>query len=968
MSVTQDTANDTMVKYAPLWAKEITLTSLVTQTSKGNQLLANIAKSVSKDDKTTQDLITALKILATATDKAAEDDAASRTDSTKLIDSTRDLRSSMLDNASSIGRLASMDSKSIFGGLQQTFGGLARNLEMVNPQLAALAGVAATVVEVFNMIWSRGTEMADGIYDMYDAGIVFTGGIDQFADGMTDTGLNLQQFGKMLTKNGQVVATMGIARTVQLGKAFTNLTNGGITMGMNFEQAQETLMSYSEQQRISGRLSRMSNDELLSGAEKYGHQLNRLSQVTGQRREQIDAEIQQNRKKPSLQVLLSTLNEEARKSAGTGFDHLQVMGKEMGNTLQDLIVAYKTGDVAAMLATNPNMTQMLNQSGALTTFTELAKNAVAGNIDAMDANIISIGKMTQSYASTNSEFNMMGSFMQEQVQNAQLVATSSQALAQQNADTLKEMATPSDATKIRTAQQDINQSLQSINNLFTKLAAKILVPFLDATSYILEGIVKLGTVVGTILNPAFDLLGSAISSVTGLFGTLIDWMHPFLQTLGLTSDASQGSKDGAQMAISGVVGAAVVALTGGLMLKLVGSTLKAFSSSAGMLKSLFTGGGLADLGGGGGGREGGGGKGGGGGMALGKSLTAISKGLGNTAANLGAGIGKGVGGLIEGLGKSLAALAPVAPQMAIGAAGVGAAIAAIGAGIAGASWIMGKAMPTLAEGLDAFTKVDGEKLQSTGMGMIKIGAGLIAMGVGEVASVWGSLASGIASFFSEDPITKLSRFGELSEPLGKAADAMTRFAEVYPASIAAINNAVFDSAAMASLDKLNELFAGEGFFTSIGTWLAGDSDFITKLNNLGESTVNLPTFASRITGFADAYTYLVQAFNEPISTEALANLVGLTDLINQQAAANTPGLLGSIFGSTPDEPAAAAAPSAAVQAAGARVAATPVDQKHKDMMEILTKINDTMKSVATTEERQIRVMSDGFSRISGVVH
>jgi len=587
MSVTQDTANDTMVKYAPLWAKEITLTSLVTQTSKGNQLLANIAKSVSKDDKTTQDLITALKILATATDEAAEGDAAGRSDSTKLIDSTRDLRSSMLDNASSIGRLASMDSKSIFGGLQQTFGGLARNLEMVNPQLAALAGVAATVVEVFNMIWSRGTEMADGIYDMYDAGIVFTGGIHQFADGMTDTGLNLQQFGKMLTKNGQVVATMGIAKTVQLGKAFTALTNGGITMGMNFEQAQETLMSYSEQQRLTGRLARMSNADLLSGAEKYGSELNRLSQLTGKRREQIDAEIQQNMKKPSLSVLLMTLNDAAKEEAQKGFQHIiGTLGPEMGSTMQDLVVAYKTGGMPAMLATNKNMTQMLNQSGAMNTFMAMANNAIAGNTAAMDENMKALGQQTGAYAKTHKLFDMMGGDMQEQVQGAAAVTMATQALAQSQSDAAA--GVPDDAETIRKAQQAINQSLQTINNLFTKLAVNILVPFLDATAYILEGLGKLGTVVGTILNPAFDLLGSAISSVTGLFGQLIDWMHPFLQTLGLTSDASQGSKDGAQMAISGVVGAAVVALTGfGLMLKLVGKTLSVFSSGAGMLKSLL---------------------------------------------------------------------------------------------------------------------------------------------------------------------------------------------------------------------------------------------------------------------------------------------------------------------------------------------------------------------------------------------
>jgi hypothetical protein len=222
---------------------------------------------------------------------------------------------------------------------------------------------------------------------------------------------------------------------VQLGKAFTALTNGGITLGMNFEQAQETLMSYSEQQRLTGRLARMSNADLLAGAEKYGSELNRLSQLTGKRREQIDAEIQQNMKKPSLAVLLMTLNDAAKGEAQKGFQHIiGTLGPEMGSTMQDLVVAYKTGGMPAMLATNKNMTQMLNQSGAMNTFMAMANNAIAGNTAAMDENMKSLGQQTGAYAKTHKLFDMMGGDMQEQVQGAAAVTMATQALAQSQSD------------------------------------------------------------------------------------------------------------------------------------------------------------------------------------------------------------------------------------------------------------------------------------------------------------------------------------------------------------------------------------------------------------------------------------------------------------------------------------------------------------------------------------------------------
>jgi len=278
-----------------------------------------------------------------------------------------------------------------------------------------------------------------------------------------------------------------------------------------------------------------------------------------------------------------------------------------------------------------------------------------------------------------------------------------------------------------------------------------------------------------------------------------------------------------------------------------------------------------------------------GGVALGAAIGAI--GLGMIAAGDGIekfqnlsweAMGK-AGTAIVALGAASALAGLASPLIIAGGAALGIAIASIGGGIAGATWIMGAAMPKLAEGLKAFTDIDGDKLEKTGMGMIKIGGGLIAMGVGEVANVWGSLASGISSFFGTDPITKLSRFGEIAEPLQKAADAMAAFAAAYPQSIDAINNTVIDPTAMANFEKLS--------------------------------------------------------------------------------AAASPGIFGSLFGSSTPAPAPAAPATP-----GTKVTHTTPDQKHQQMMDMLSQLNDTMTALLNTEDRQTRVMSDGFSAIGGVIH
>ena len=127
--------------------------------------------------------------------------------------------------------------------------------------------------------------------------------------------------------------------------------------------------------------------------------------------------------------------------------------------------------------------------------------------------------------------------------------------------------------------------------------------------------------------------------------------------------------------------------------------------------------------------------------------------------------GGGIGGFMSGIAGGLKAFAN--PQVVIGAAAFGASIAAIGAGIAGATWLVGKALPTLAEGMQAFEKLDGKKLEESGKGIGYLGAGLAVFGAGGAAAgignILGNLSDGIVNFFGgKTPIDKLVEFSKLN--------------------------------------------------------------------------------------------------------------------------------------------------------------------------------------------------------------
>jgi hypothetical protein len=216
---------------------------------------------------------------------------------------------------------------------------------------------------------------------------------------------------------------------------------------------------------------------------------------------------------------------------------------------------------------------------------------------------------------------------------------------------------------------------------------------------------------------------------------------------------------------------------------------------------------IADNISGGGAGGGGEGEGSGGGLSgIGKTMASVGKGIGA----LGKGIGKGVGMALKGLAFGLKAFAN--PKILAGAAIFSGAIAIIGAGIAAATWILGKALPTFAEGMKSFEELDGDALLSAGKGMAAVAAGMAAFGVGTavagLGSLVGGISSGIASLFGgEDPLEKLAKFQEYNfdEPrISNNAKAMVSYSK----GMAALGGASAVSGIGAAVGAIGGAIAG----------------------------------------------------------------------------------------------------------------------------------------------------------------
>jgi hypothetical protein len=111
----------------------------------------------------------------------------------------------------------------------------------------------------------------------------------------------------------------------------------------------------------------------------------------------------------------------------------------------------------------------------------------------------------------------------------------------------------------------------------------------------------------------------------------------------------------------------------------------------------------------------------------------------------GAGAGKAGGGMLAGLAKGMSAFGAGSVKILLGAATIAGVITAIGAGIAGAAYLTGSALPKLVSGMKGIEELDGDRLVSAGKGLAAVSAAMAVMGGGSAVGAIGGLVSKIVS-------------------------------------------------------------------------------------------------------------------------------------------------------------------------------------------------------------------------------
>lgn len=606
-----------------------------------------------------------------------------------------------------------------------------------------------------------------------------------------EAGLSLGMFAETIGNNSQQMGLLG-GTTSEGAKRFGRLTRtlrqqeAGLTaLGMTQQDVNEGFADYVEMMAASGQLRGRSDAELTAGAANYLTEIDKLARVTGKSRKELQEEMNARMAAANYNILASKLSGEALTNFTNNTQFTSdMMGSEFADAITDMADGVSQSPFAQVLESNVPGLKALAEANAKGTISQAEYQQrlqglmpqITAFADGMGASGATALQGAEGFDSMMNAVGRARTF-QERLTNAQDAAA---AQARRAPLTKSYAGFAQKITEIRTQIEEALLKSGVLETLGNVLAGTSDV-LLESGKAIAEAFKQvLG---GGDVKTGIASFNEKIKSATT---TIVRWIREFADgtmkqklddfTAGIksawnavTEFITKVKETSFSEALASLFGGVEGQGIGDLIAEKIGNGLSSIWENHGgkialavaglfglkILKDALMGGigrmtsGLFS-GGGGGGR--GGPRGGGGGGAGARA----GSGVGDFVGNVGGGVLKGVAAGLKAFGS---------PQVAIGAAVLAGTILVIGAAVAGATWLVGKALPTFAEGMGAFEELDGERLKGAGMGMLAVAGGMAAFGAGSavagLGNLVGNIADGIGSLFGgKSPLEKIKEFQE----------------------------------------------------------------------------------------------------------------------------------------------------------------------------------------------------------------
>ena len=803
-------------------ASEVTLQRLVTATEA-------MAKKSGIDSKSqalklqklyNQEIDKSKKATAEQTDATTEQTTATKTATDETNKFARSLGGAV---ATGLGALAgsAWNLTKAFWDNNTSIEGFASQLPFVGGLLGKLGGVADESINSFRSLTSSGAAFGGSITNMRNA-----------AAGME---ISLSEMTELFTNQAPALAALG--GTVEEGAARFQKMNKNIKatgdfrslmqMGFSVDEVNNGMASYIDLQGRMGRLQGRSTEELANGSANYLKQIDLLARVTGKSREQAQALLDQQAADSVARTLLNQFEEgsDEYNNLSNSLALLDEVGGASAEALKGMLTENLTPAAGRFMA-------MLGDSGE-TVHAAMMEVGKGANPQVMLDAFKQAGGKLEEFAGADAAGRIAiiralreaGDPMADYLDGAgQLLNMGNRDMAAAQAQQAAQRAAQDESTAaMLTFEQNQREVSAALHRAFVASGV------LDAIGAGLSAVAPLLTGFATSLNTMLDVVAEDgwISALTGL---LMDGLA------GLWNNA-------------GVVGALVAGIG---VLFASKAAAGALTRSLGNRISGMFGGGESSTG------------------SSPRGRANAGRGAGNAIGNIGAGIGKGLGGVLKGLAGGIMAFAN--PAVALGAAGLAAAIVLIGGAIAGATWMVGKSLPTMAEGLKSFEELDGAALIDAGKGMGAVALGMAAFGAGSavagLGSLVGSVTQGIAGLFgAEDPLEKIKKFQEYNFDAAKVEN-----------NASAIVSYSKGMAALGAAEGLSGIGAAVGAIGGAIAGLFGAEDPLDKMKRFGDYTFNTQGIianAGAVAAYAAAMKDFPTSPSASVFTAAKDAIIGL---------------------------------------------------------------------------------------------
>ena len=433
-------------------------------------------------------------------------------------------------------------------------------IPVVGPMLAGVFGAVAAAAE----------KQLGSFQQLASVGATFGGSMNAMTNAASGAGLTVDQFSKIVSSNGQAMAELGgtteagAKRFADLGKKMkqSGLGDELLRLGYSTEGINKGMAGYIATMGSSGRLQGASNTQLAQGAATYMKELDGLSKITGQNREDLAKERERLAKDAQVEAAMQHLDEKQRSDMLT---YIQSFPKAQQSAIKDMLA---TGTITSeegvkMAAMYPKLASQMQAHGrTLQAGGQISKESMnatrnAGIEEARERNktLKSVGQFNKEMGDTYSggaelarqKINGLSQATDEQAETlkkanqAEALEKSKQKLAEFSntftnflassglidvmmsamgtlAEVVSSVLIP--AAKLFTAALGV--AVDIVNN-YVMPAFRILADFV--TTGVVPIIEKLGGIIGSMLNPLLESTGG----VLGLFESSLYVVSDFIE-------------------------------------------------------------------------------------------------------------------------------------------------------------------------------------------------------------------------------------------------------------------------------------------------------------------------------------------------------------------------------------------------------------------------------------------------------